>query len=145
MKFITIKSKLSTNAKNGEPKMGKDKVALAICFSLIVVVVVAILILQQGGGGILPGPKAHFTIVSREARTAIEGLDYVAYVDVTVKNDGDGGGSTRVYVKVTQGGNYWQKDTSVYLDAGESKTVTLRFSEIGFWTTNPLSYNVWLG
>lgn len=32
------------------------------------------------------GPKAHFTVVGRELRTAIEGLDYVAYVDVTVKN-----------------------------------------------------------
>lgn len=123
-----------------------SKAAVAgVAVIVVVVVVVAILILQQGGGGILPGPKAHFTIVSRELRTTVESLDYVAYVDVTVKNDGDGAGSTRVYVKVTQGGNYWQKDTSVYLDAGESKTVTLRFSEIGFWTTNPLSYEVWLG
>jgi len=37
LKFITIKSRLSINAKNGEPNMDKSKVALAICFSLIVV------------------------------------------------------------------------------------------------------------
>lgn len=131
--------------KGGEENMASKAAVAGVAVIVVVVVVVAILILQQGGDGILPGPKAHFTIVSRELRTAMESLDYVAYVDVTVKNDGDGGGSTRVYVKVTQGGDYWQKDTSVYLDAGESKTVTLRFSEIGFWTTNPLSYDVWFG
>ena len=37
MKFINFKSRLSTNANIGEPKMGKDKVVLAICFCLIVV------------------------------------------------------------------------------------------------------------
>ena len=113
----------------------------------VILVVAGLFILQQrgGGGGILPTPKAHFTIVARNLRTIVEGINYVAYVDVTVKNDGDAAGSATVYVKVSQGGNYWQKDTSVYLKAGESKTVTVKFSEVGFWTTNPISYDVWLG
>jgi len=122
-----------------------SKTTIAVVAVILVVVVFFIFQQRGGGGDILPTPKAHFMIVGRNLRTIVEGVDYVAYIDVTVKNDGDAAGSATVYVKVSQGGNYWQKDTSVYLNAGESKTATLKFSEVGFWTTNPISYDIWLG
>jgi uncharacterized membrane protein len=127
--------------------MASKATIAAVAIILVAVAILGLLILQQrgGGGGILPSPKPHFTIEGRNLRTAVEGLDYVAYIDVTVKNDGDAAGAATVYVKVMQGGNYWQKDTSVYLNSGETKTVTLRFSEVGLWTANPISYDVWLG
>jgi len=37
LRFINFKSRLSTNANVGEPKLVKDKVVLAICFCLILV------------------------------------------------------------------------------------------------------------
>jgi len=120
-------------------------IVASVVIIIVVVAIIAVLFLQ--GSNLLPGPKAHFTIISKDLDTTTEGIlppDYVAYVYVTVKNDGDAAGSPTIYVKVMQGGDSWQKSQSCHLNAGESDTLTFKFSEIEFWTTNPVTYTVWL-
>ena len=84
-----------------------------------------------------------FTLTSQYKREAYEGADRVGYVDITVKNTG-GKGSGTIYVKVTQGSNYWMKEQSVYLENDESTDLTFRFSEIEFWTTDPWDFTAWV-
>lgn len=114
--------------------------AVVTVIAVAIVGLVAFLIVQRGG---LNPPN--FEITRKELTTTVEGFppDYVAYVSVTVKNRG-GAGTMTVYVKVMQGGNSWQKSQSVYLDSGESQDLTFKFSEIAFWTDNPVSYDVWI-
>lgn len=118
-------------------------IAVAVIAVVIVAAVLVVEFTQRGGfRGVINPPNVK--IVSRDLDTTLEGLDYVAYVYVTVKNEG-GAGSATVYVKVMQGGDSWTKSRSVYLDSGESSDLTFKFSEIEFWTTYGVTYTVWIG
>ena len=77
-----------------------------------------------------------FTVIGKSHSEAIEGIDKVGYVEVTIKNTG-GDGTRTVYVDVTQGENFVTKEERLYLSNGETETLTFRFSEIGFWTLDP--------
>lgn len=82
-------------------------------------------------------------ITSKSSSEGYEGADRVGYVDVTVANDGGEGRGT-VYAKVTQGSNEWTKSQNVYLENGESESVTFKFKEIEFWTMDSWSYSAWV-
>ena len=82
-------------------------------------------------------------ISSKSSSEGLEGPDKVGYVEVTVTNNGGDGRGT-VNTRVTQGSNYWTKSQNVYLSNGDSETLTFRFKEIAFWTSDPWSYSVWI-
>jgi hypothetical protein len=82
-------------------------------------------------------------ITSRSIRTGNVGLDYYAWVDVSVHNDG-GPGTVVVWAEVSQGSNSWKKSQSIYLESQGSRDLTLTFSEVGFWTFSDIYYRVWV-
>jgi hypothetical protein len=82
-------------------------------------------------------------VSSKSSSEGLEGPNRVGYVLVTVTNNGGEGRGT-VNVKVSQGSNYWTKDQQVYLKNGESESITFRFEEILFWTSDPWNYTVWI-
>lgn len=110
--------------------------------------IVAVLLLTIGLSGCTESPSEvlnppQVEVTSRAARTGYEGLDYVAYVDCTVKNYG-GSGKATVYAKITQGSSYWQKEQQIYINDGESRDLLFTFREFSFWTLESGSYLVWV-
>jgi len=49
-----------------------------------------------------PTPKPNIQVTSSSYRTGYEGVDYCFYVDIVVKNYGDGGGSSYAWTEVKQ-------------------------------------------
>jgi len=82
-------------------------------------------------------------VTSQNARTGMEGLDYVVYIDVSLHNRG-GDGKVTAWAKITQGGSFWTKQQAIYLGAGEMRDLTFTFREISFWDTSSGSYSVWI-
>lgn len=82
-------------------------------------------------------------ITSSSVRTGNVGLDYYAWVDVAIHNNG-GPGTVVVWAEVLQGSNSWKKSMPVYLDSQGSRDLTFAFSEVSFWTTANISYRVWV-
>jgi len=113
----------------------------------ITIVVVVMLLLVYGLGGVMQGVQRvqppSVQVTSENVRTGNIGLDYVAWVDVSVHNSG-GPGTVTVWVEITQGSDSWKKSQTIYLDAKGSRDLTFEFREVGFWTTNPISYRVWV-
>ena len=83
-------------------------------------------------------------ITSNNLRTGTSGLDYIAYLDVSVHNSG-GPGNVVVWATVTQGSNEWTKSVSMYMSEQESKDVTLTFTEVGMWTFSDIHSRAWIG
>jgi hypothetical protein len=82
-------------------------------------------------------------VTSTNGRTGTSGLDYIAYVDVSVHNNG-GAGTVVVWAKVTQGSNSWTKSESIYMDEKASRDLTLTFTEVSFWNLNDIQYSAWV-
>lgn len=91
--------------------------------------------------GIINPPR--FRITGKDLDTTVEGTDYVAYVHITVRNEG-GDGSATVYVRVYQGSDSWTQSRYTYLNSGRSTDFYFKFSEVEFWTTGKLSYTAWI-
>lgn len=113
----------------------------------ITIVVAVILLLVYGVGGVMQGfqriQPPSVQVTSKNLRTGIVGLDYVAWVDVSVHNSG-GPGTITVWVEIMQDSDVWKKSQTIYLDAKGSRDLTFEFREVGFWTTNPIYYRVWV-
>lgn len=112
-----------------------------------IIIVVVLLLFTYGLGGVMQGfqrvQPPSVEVTSQNLRTGTIGLDYAAWVDVSVHNSG-GPGTVTVWVEVAQGSNVWKKSQTFYLDAKGSKDLTFEFREVGFWTTNPIYYRVWV-
>ncbi len=118
-------------------------VVLAVVI-IIGVFIVALPSLQQAGKevqNVINPPDAQIT--SKNLRSDTSGLDYVAYYDVSVHNNG-GPGNVVVWATVTQGSNEWTKSISIYMAEQESKDVTLTFSEVEMWTLDQIYGNCWI-
>ena len=89
-------------------------------------------------------PKPNIKVSDCTDRTGYEGIDYCFYIDIIVKNYGDGDGSAYVWGEVKQDGNSWEKRQKVYLNSGETDSLTLTFCEISFWSGSGGSYRVWV-
>jgi len=82
-------------------------------------------------------------ITSKNLRTGNVGLEYTAWVDVSIHNSG-GPGTVVVWCEVTQGTNSWKKSKSVHLESQGSEDLTFTFAEVAFWTTQSTYYRVWV-
>lgn len=129
-------------------------VVLAVVI-IIGVFIVALPSLQQAGKNVQnvinPTPTPEPTppppdavITSHNLRTGTSGLDYIAYVDVSVHNYG-GPGTVVVWAKITQGSDQWTKSISMYMEQQGSKDVTLTFSEVGMWNLDSIQSFCWIG
>jgi hypothetical protein len=115
-----------------------------IAILLIVLMVFSVGFLSGCQDSNNPLNPPEFVIMSQSKREAYEGANRVGYVDVTIKNNG-GSGSKTIYVQVTQGSNYWTEEQTIQLDSEESTSLSFRFPQIEFWTTNSWDFGVSVG
>ena len=87
-------------------------------------------------------PQPNVRVTHYAARTGMEGLEYVLYIDVVVRNYG-GSGMRRVWAEVNQDNNHYERHQDIYVSAGESESFTFRFNEASFWSLGSMSYRVW--
>jgi hypothetical protein len=70
-------------------------------------------------------------------------LNYVAYVDVGVKNNG-GEGWITVYVEIEGAGKYEKKEQRIYVASGETRQLQFVF-DISLWNAlfSSMTYRAW--
>jgi hypothetical protein len=87
-------------------------------------------------------PKPQITLVS--GHEGFQGLNYVYYVDVSVKNNGVDGW-IRVYAEINGAGRVEQQDKRVYVAGGQSNSLQFVFdiSLLGSLSNPTISYRAW--
>ena len=96
---------------------------LFVIFALVLLIVGAVACSQTAKVIRRPLPD----IVGQAARDGFSGLDYVVWVDCTVRNNGARGG---IVVKaVLQNGGFWEKRETVQVEADTERKVTFSFPE----------------
>lgn len=82
-------------------------------------------------------------IVLLDGHDGFQGLNYVVYVDVGVKNHGSDGWVT-VYAELRSAGRYEEKNSRIYMTSGETKQLQFVF-DVGFWNTvfSSMTYKAW--
>jgi len=100
-----VRQEMGAEAKNtGMSTRSKRLIVWSIVG--ITIVVAVMLLLVYGLGGVMQGIQRiqppSVQVTSKNLRTGTIGLDYVAWVDVSVHNSG-GPGTVTVWVEVTQG------------------------------------------
>ena len=114
--------------------------SVIIGVSIIVIIAIALVVFVLLPKVNSPNPE----IVMVNGHEGFQGLNYVYYVDATVKNNGVSGWVT-LYAEINGAGRYEKQDRQVYLGNGESKSETFSF-DISLWgsLTNPsISYKAW--
>jgi len=106
--------------------------------AIIGVVIIASLIFAYS---ILNRPNPE--IILLDGHEGFQGVNYVAYVDVGVKNNG-GDGWVTVYAEIEGAGKYEKKEQRIYMVSGETKQLQFVF-DISFWNAlfSSLSYRAW--
>ena len=89
-------------------------------------------------------PKSNIQISSQNSRTGYSGIDFCAFIDIVVTNSGDAGGSADVWAELKQDANTARKSQTIYLNNGESDSLTLNFCELSFWSGSGFTYRVWV-
>ena len=86
-------------------------------------------------------PRPDITLL--DGHDGFQGLNYVVYVDVGVKNYG-GDGWVYVYAELRSGGRYEEKNDRIYIASGETKQLQFVF-DVGFWNTvfSSMTYKAW--
>jgi len=99
---------------------------------------------SEDTGGNPLAPSSNIQVISKIARNGYSGIDYCAFIDIVVQNYGNAGGSADVWAEIRQDTNTAEKRQSVYLNSGESKSLTLTFCELSFWSGSEYTYRVWV-
>jgi len=99
---------------------------------------------EESSGGNTVTPKSDTQITSKTSRTGYSGIDFCAFIDIVVHNYGDAGGSADVWAELKQDTNTAEKRQSIYLNSGESKSLTLTFCELSYWSGSGFTYRVWI-
>ena len=87
-------------------------------------------------------PKPQITLVN--GHEGFQGLNYVYYVDVSVRNNGVDGW-IKVYAEINGAGRYETQDKRVYVASGQTNSLQFVF-DINLWGAlgNPsVSYRAW--
>ena len=129
--------------KNSNTALKVVGVVIAVVI-ILAVLIIALPLLNNAGTNLaqtVNPPNA--VVTSTNGRTGTSGLDYIAYVDVSVHNNG-GPGTVVVWAKVQQGQNEWTKSTSIYMGEKGSQDVTLTFSGVSFWSLSDIQYTAWI-
>lgn len=87
-------------------------------------------------------PKPQIMVVN--GYEGFQGLNYVYYVDVSVRNNGVDGW-VRVYAEINGAGRFEQQDKRIYVASGQSNSLQFVF-DISLWgaLSNPaISYRTW--
>jgi hypothetical protein len=126
------------------PPPPPQKKSIGVIIAVVIVAVIAIAVIAFVAlpklGVTAPNPEVTMT----QGRDGFSGFNYVYYVDATVRNNG-ASGSVTVYAEINGAGRNEQQQTNVYLEKGESKTVTLTFdvSVLGSLSNPSINYRAW--
>ena len=101
---------------------------------------------NNGNNPIIPTitPKSNIQVTSKTSRTGYSGIDFCAFIDIVIHNTGNAGGSADVWAELKQDTNTARKSQTVYLNSGESDSLTLSFCELSFWSGSAYTYRVWV-
>jgi len=87
-------------------------------------------------------PRPDVTLV--DGHDGFQGLNYVIYVDVGVKNNG-GDGWVIVYAELESGGRYEEQNKRIYMASGETKQLQFVY-DVSFWGSafSSMTYRAWV-
>jgi len=82
-------------------------------------------------------------IILLDSHDGFQGLNYVVYVDVGVKNNG-GDGWVTIYAELRGGGRYEEKNQKIYMASGETKQLQFVF-DVSLWSSlfSSMTYRAW--
>ncbi|MDI6691381.1 MAG: hypothetical protein QME50_05885 [Candidatus Bathyarchaeota archaeon] len=105
------------------------------------VIIASLILLYSPLLRIINPPKPEIT--STYGHDGFQGLNYVCYVEVTVRNNG-GDGWIKVFAEISGAGKYEKQEQRVYQKNGESKDLTFVF-DISFWGAlfSSMTYRAW--
>jgi hypothetical protein len=127
---------MTENRAQGQSSKGYYKLAIAVILTLIIVVGIVWLF-----NNIVNKPRPE--IISTYGCDGFQGLNYVIFVDVTVKNNG-ASGPVVVYAEISGAGKYEKQEQTIYLSSGEQRTVRFTF-DVSFWGVlfSQVNYRAW--
>jgi hypothetical protein len=106
-----------------------------------IVIVASFILLLNPLSRIINPPRPE--IVSKYGHDGFQGLNYVIYVDVTVRNNG-GDGWIKAFAEVSGAGKYEKQEERVYLRNGETEDLNFVF-DVSVWGVlfSSITYRVW--
>lgn len=125
-----------------EPKKSATK-WIVVGVVIGIVIVASFILLLNPLSRILNPPRPE--IVSKYGHDGFQGLNYVLYVEVTVRNNG-GEGWIKVFADISGAGKYEKQEQRVYLRTVETKDLNFVF-DISFLGTlfslGDITYRAW--
>jgi hypothetical protein len=114
-------------------------IAVGILIGAIIISVIYIAFVYVPHVASLPKPE----ITKLDGYGGFEGLNYVYYVDVTVKNNGEEG-YVSVFAELKATGKYEKQEQILYMYKGQSQNVRFTF-DITLWgaLTSQVTYKAW--
>ena len=113
-----------------EPKKSPMK-WIGVGIVIAIIVVASIYVAYSVLIPLINRPKPDIILLN--GHDGFQGLNYVVYVDVDVKNNG-GDGWVTVYAELTGGGRYEEKNERIFLASGETKQLQFVF-DVSFWSS----------
>ena len=125
-----------------EPKKSATK-WIVIGIVIGIVIVASFFLLLNPLSSILNPPRPE--IVSKYGHDGFQGLNYVLFVEVTVRNNG-GDGWIKVFADISGAGKYEKQEQRIYLRNGETRDLDFIF-DISFLGTlfslGDITYRAW--
>lgn len=120
-----------------KPVKIRKSVLVGVLVTVSVVLVIFAVVLMP----LLNRPRPD--IVLTNGHDGFQGLNYVIYVDVKVKNNG-GEGWVTVYAELSGGGRYEEQNQRIYLASGETRQLQFVF-DVTVWNAlfSSMSYSAW--
>lgn len=115
---------------------GKDTLSKWIVVAIVVGIVVAVFCIALYVSYFAVNPFVSSPIpdiILLDGHDGFQGIDYVVYIDVGVKNNG-GEGWVTVYAELDSAGRYEEKSSRIFLASGETKQLQFVY-DVGFWNT----------
>jgi hypothetical protein len=131
-----------TSLPQPPPPPPKKRFSKSLLVGMVLIIIVLVAVVAFVFSAFVNTPKPQITLVN--GYEGLQGLNYVYYVDVSVKNNG-ADGWIRVYVEINGAGRFEQQDKRVYVASGQSNSLQFVF-DISLWgvLTNPtISYRAW--
>jgi len=126
---------------SGEKEKKGDRRLLYVVAGVIIAIVALGLFFALNIPALLNPPKPE--IISTYGYDGFQGLNYVIFVDVTVKNNG-GEGWITVYAEISGAGKYEKQQQRIYLSSGETQALHFVF-DVSFWGVlfSQVTYRAW--
>jgi hypothetical protein len=128
--------------QNSVPQPQKKQFSKGIIVGIAIITIVLVSVFLFVFSTFINKPNPQITLVN--GYEGFQGLNYVWYVDVSVKNNG-ASGWVKVYAEISGAGKYEQKDQRIYLGNGETDSLQFVFdiSILGSLGNPTITYRAW--